>query len=128
MAIRVFHRDKPSLRVPMISKDARLIVWPGVGAKTANMNYVRIEPGESNVPHIHRDSEDTVFCLEGRGTVRDYDHGTTHLFEAGQAVHIPPGLKHAVMADRDSHILSVGGPSPPDMQMLKAAGALVAEK
>ncbi len=124
MTIRVFHIDKPDLMVPMISKDARLIVWPGVGAKYANMNYVRIEPGESNVPHIHTESEDTIYCLEGRGTVHDFDHGTRHPFEAGQAVHIPPGLKHAVVADRDSHILSVGGPSPPDRAMLKAIGVL----
>ena len=50
MAIRVFHRDKPALMLPIISSDARLIVWPGVGAKTANMNYVRMQAGEANVP------------------------------------------------------------------------------
>jgi len=75
MAIRVFHRDKPDRLMPMISRDARLIVWPGVGAITANMNYVRLEPGAANIPHVHSDSEDTIFILSSKGTVEDFDNG-----------------------------------------------------
>lgn len=123
MAIRVFHRDKPDRMLPIISKDARLVVWPGVGALTANMNYVRLEPGEANVPHIHKESEDTIFILEGRGTIRDFDHDLALPFEAGQALHVPVGVKHAVAADRGSPIVSVGGPCPADYGMLKAVGA-----
>jgi hypothetical protein len=54
MAIRVFHRDAPSLMLDLISKDARFVVWPGTGAWHANMNYVRLEPGEANMHHVHR--------------------------------------------------------------------------
>ena len=74
MAIRVFHSDKPDLMLPIIAKDARLVVWPGVGAQTANMNYVRMEPGEANVPHIHAESEDTIYILEGAARSPDFDH------------------------------------------------------
>lgn len=91
MAIRVFHRDKPDRLMPMISRDARLIVWPGVGAITANMNYVRLEPGEANIPHVHADSEDTIFILSGKGTVEDFDNGLRQQFRAGQAIHVPVG-------------------------------------
>ena len=63
MGIKVYHRDNPSLYLPLISKDARFVVWPGVGAWTANMNYVRMEAGEANVPHVHKESEDTIFIL-----------------------------------------------------------------
>jgi len=123
MAIRVFHIDKPDVILPpVISKDARLIVWPGVGAETANMNFVRLEPGEANVPHIHARSEDTIFILEGKGTLRDFDHGLALPFEAGQALQVPVGVKHAVAADRGVGIVSVGGPCPADYAMLKAAG------
>ena len=45
MAIKVFHRDEPDVYMPIISNDARLIVWPGVGAQVANMNFVVLEPG-----------------------------------------------------------------------------------
>jgi len=124
MAIRVFHRDKPSMRLPLVSKDARFVVWPGVGAETANMNYVILEPGEANVPHIHKNSEDTIFILEGQGTIRDFDHDLALPFQAGQALHVPPGIKHAVAADRGVPTASVGGPAPADLHLLRAAGVL----
>lgn len=127
MAIRVFHRDRPDRYLPMIAKDARLVVWPGVGAETANMNFVRMAPGEANIPHSHATSEDTIFILEGEGTIEDFDHGRRHRFEAGQVIHIPPGIKHAVYADQGSPVVSVGGPCPADRVLLKAAGALTDE-
>jgi mannose-6-phosphate isomerase-like protein (cupin superfamily) len=124
MAIRVFHRDKPDRMLPVISKDARLVVWPGVGAQTANMNYVRMQPGEQNVPHVHAESEDTIFILEGRGSITDFANARRLEFTADQVIHVPVGLRHAVAADRGSPIASVGGPCPADMAMLKAVGAL----
>jgi len=127
MSIRVFHRDHPSLRLPLISKDARFVVWPGVGAWDANMNYVKLEPGEANVPHVHTISEDTIFILEGEGTVRDYTNDLQLPFHAGCVVHVPVGVKHAVFADRDTGIVSVGGPAPADVPLLKAVGALPAD-
>ncbi|HJN59852.1 MAG TPA: cupin domain-containing protein [Alphaproteobacteria bacterium] len=124
MAIRVFHRDKPDLMLPIISKDARLIVWPGVGAHTANMNYVKMEPDEANVPHVHAESEDTIYILEGKGTVADMSNGDKLDFTAGQVIHVPVGLRHAVAADKGSPVVSVGGPCPADKGLLKAVGAL----
>lgn len=124
--VRKFHRDRPALKVPMISSDARLVVFPGVGAESANMNYVRLEPGEENVPHIHPESEDTIFILAGAGTVCDHDNEVVQEFEAGDAIHVPVGLKHAVRADRGVEIVSVGGPCPPDRGMLERAAAAAA--
>jgi quercetin dioxygenase-like cupin family protein len=124
VAIRVFHRDNPDLMLPLISKDARLVVWPGVGAHTANMAYVRMVPGERNVPHVHAESEDAIFILEGEGTVTDFDHDRRLAFTHGQVIHVPVGVRHAVAADRGSPIVSVGGPCPADLAMLRAVGAL----
>ena len=124
MAVHVFHRDKPDVMLPVISKDARLVVWPGVGAETANMNYVVLEPGEANVPHVHAASQDTVFILEGEGTAHDFENDSKVAFAAGQAVHVPMGLKHAIAADRGVRVVSAGGPSPADRGLLKAVGAL----
>jgi quercetin dioxygenase-like cupin family protein len=105
----------------MIASDARLVVWPGVGAETANMNYVRLEPGEENQPHSHAESEDTIVILSGRGSIDDLTNGVTYEFEAGDVIHVPAGLRHAVKADRGSGVESAGGPCPPDRAMLKAA-------
>lgn len=119
--VRGFHRDRPARKVPMISRDARLVVFLGVGAETANMNYVRLEPGEANVPHVHAESEDTIFILAGSGTIVDHDNDLALPFEAGSAIHVPVGVEHAVHADRGETIVSVGGPCPPDKAMLKLA-------
>ena len=77
--------------VPMIAKAARLVVWPGVGAETANMNYVDMQPGERNVPHVHRESEDTIFILDGRGSIEDLTNDSRLEFEAGQVYTSPLG-------------------------------------
>jgi quercetin dioxygenase-like cupin family protein len=122
MAFRVFHRDEPSLYAPMISNDARFVVWPGVGCNEANMNFVRMEPGERNQPHAHAESEDTILIVSGRGTVDDLTNGTRLEFEAGDTIHVPVGLRHAVCADRGEPVASVGGPCPPDWSLLKALG------
>jgi quercetin dioxygenase-like cupin family protein len=124
MAVRVFHRDSPNERLPMIASDARLVVWPGVGAHSANMNYVAMKPGEENVIHSHPESDDTIVILEGRGTVADVTNGFELEFEAGQVINVPPGVRHQVRADRGTPVVSVGGPCPPDMRMLRAAGVL----
>ena len=123
MAVRVFHRDHPDLRMPMIASDARLVVWPGVGCWDANMNYVVMQPGEENVPHTHPVSEDTIFVLEGRGSVRDLTNELTLTFEPGQVIHVPPGVEHQVRADRGTRVVSCGGPCPADEAMLRRLGA-----
>jgi quercetin dioxygenase-like cupin family protein len=121
-AIRTFHRDRPGVMLPMIASDARLVIWLGVGARDANMNYVSMQPGEENVPHSHPDSEDTIYIVSGRGTVEDLTHGFSLEFEAGQAIQVPPGIEHRVKANRGSAVVSVGGPCPADERMLRAAG------
>jgi quercetin dioxygenase-like cupin family protein len=86
------------------------------------MNFVVMEPGEENTPHIHAESEDTIFILEGRGTLKDHTNDVVLDFQAGDVIHIPIGLMHAVRADRGEKIVSVGGPCPADTGMLRAAG------
>lgn len=120
--MRAYHRDVPGLMVPAISKDARLVVWLGVGARTANMNYVVLEPGERNTEHVHAYSEDTIYIVEGRGTVEDVTNGVSLPFGPGDTVHIVPGIIHAVAADQGERVVSVGGPCPADLDMLRMAG------
>jgi quercetin dioxygenase-like cupin family protein len=126
VAISVHHQDNPDLLVPFISSDARLIVWLGSGAKTANMNFVVMQPGESNVPHVHEVSEDTIFILEGHGSIRDFTAGTRLEFGPGDVIHIDAGIRHAVFADMGEVVVSVGGPCPADLGMLRKLGIDVA--
>lgn len=128
MAIHVFHTEEATVRLPMIARDARLVVWPGVGAVSANMNYVAMSPGEENVPHAHPVSEDTIVVFTGEGTISDLTHGVDHRVGAGDVVHVPPGIRHQVRADRGSTLESVGGPCPADLDGLRAAGVLDREE
>ena len=122
MGVRVFHRDKPSTYVPFISSDARLVVWPGTGAHFANMNFVQMTPGEANEPHAHAESEDSIYVLAGRGVIHDFTNGESLEFSAGDVIHVPIGIRHAVQASLGERIVSVGGPCPPDKGMLSAIG------
>jgi quercetin dioxygenase-like cupin family protein len=123
MAVHVFHRDSPDLMMPMIARDARLVVWPGRGSQTANMNYVDMQPGERNTPHVHVGSEDTLYVIDGEGTIEDLTNGDELRFEGPCVVHVPVGVWHAVKADRESRIESVGGPAPADWNMMVKIGA-----
>ncbi|KWX68234.1 hypothetical protein ASJ79_03495 [Mycobacterium sp. NAZ190054] len=120
--ISVHHRDAPGLLVPIISQDARLVVWLGIGAVAANMNYVVLQPGERNKEHVHAYSEDTIHILEGHGTAENVTTGERLQFGPGDTIHIEIGYWHAVAADRGERVISVGGPCPADVNMLRAAG------
>ena len=122
--IHVFDPRTEGLPIPMISRQGRLVVWPGVGAETATMVYVILEPGDENDPHEHAESDDTIAILEGRGSVDNLSDGTTHEFEAGDVVFVRAGIRHRVKADRGSRIVAAGGPCPPDYGMLRAIGAV----
>jgi quercetin dioxygenase-like cupin family protein len=127
MAIKVLHRDRPDLRMPMIASDARLVVWPRRGAWTAPMNYVDMQPGEENVPHAHAGAEDAIFVLDGKGSIEDITNGVTLEFEAGQVVFVSPGVVHRVKGDRGVRIESVGGPAPADLAMLERSGVDISD-
>ncbi|WP_342661751.1 cupin domain-containing protein [Rhodococcus ruber] len=121
--VTTHHRDRPGMTVPFISNDARLVVWLGCGAVTANMNYVVLEPGERNKEHVHAYSEDTIHILEGHGTAENITTGEKFPIGPGDTVHIEIGYWHAVAADQGERLVSVGGPCPADLDMLRAAGA-----
>lgn len=118
--VRLFDADREGEPLPMIGKQVRLVVWPGVGADIATMNFAVLEPGEENQPHAHAESEDTIAILDGRGSIDDITNGVTHEFAAGDVVYVRPGITHKVKADKGVHIVSAGGPCPPDYGMLRA--------
>jgi quercetin dioxygenase-like cupin family protein len=81
-----------------------------------------MQPGESNVPHVHESSEDTIFILQGRGSIRDYTAGARLEFGPGDVLHVDAGIRHAVFADMEEVVVSVGGPCPADLGLLRMLG------
>lgn len=120
--VQTYDADTEGVPLPMIGKAVKLIVWPGTGAEIATMNFAVLEPGEQNVPHTHRASDDAIAILAGEGTIDDLTNGTSHSFQAGDVVFVRTGIEHMVKADRGVEIVSAGGPCPPDFGMLRALG------
>jgi quercetin dioxygenase-like cupin family protein len=77
------------------------------------MKYVRMQPGEANVPQTHEESEDTIYILSGEGTVEDLTHGLALRVRVRQAIQVPPGVRHRVEADRGTCVVSVGARARP---------------
>lgn len=120
--VKIFDADAEGVPLPMIGKQVKLVVWPGVGAEIATMNFAILEPGEENVPHVHAESDDTIAILEGSGSIDDLDAGVSHDFSAGDVVFVRAGVTHKVKADKGVQIVSAGGPCPPDYGMLRGLG------
>jgi mannose-6-phosphate isomerase-like protein (cupin superfamily) len=117
-----YDADREGVPLPMIGRNVKLVVWPGTGAEIATMNFAVLEPGEQNVPHTHAASDDTIAIISGEGTIDDLTNGDSYGFGAGDVVFVSAGVEHMVKADRGVHIVSAGGPCPPDFGMLKALG------
>jgi mannose-6-phosphate isomerase-like protein (cupin superfamily) len=120
--VRIFDAREEGVPLPMIGKQVKLVVWPGVDAEIATMNFAILAPGEENVPHAHAESDDTIAILEGSGSIDDVDEGVTHGFSAGDVVFVRAGVTHKVKADKGVRVVSAGGPCPPDYGMLRALG------
>jgi mannose-6-phosphate isomerase-like protein (cupin superfamily) len=120
--VRVYDAEREGVPLPMIGKNVRLVVWPGVGADVATMNFAELEAGEENQPHAHAESDDTIAILAGAGSIDDLESGRTHDFSAGDVVFVRAGVPHKVKADKGVPIVSAGGPCPPDYGMLRALG------
>jgi quercetin dioxygenase-like cupin family protein len=120
----LFDAETEGVPLPMIGKQVRLVVWPGVGADVATMNFAILEPGEQNTPHSHAESDDVIAILEGKASIDNLDTGETHEFAAGDVVFVRAGVRHMVKCDRGVSIMSAGGPCPPDRGMLRALSLL----
>lgn len=119
--IRIFEPTRDGIHMPMIARRSWLVVSPHMGAQYAVMNVVELDPGEKNVPHVHALSEDSLFILSGSGWAHDLDAGQRLPLRAGCAVVVPAGIRHTIEAGADG-LKSVGGPVPPDLDMLRAMG------
>jgi quercetin dioxygenase-like cupin family protein len=121
---RLFDAEVEGVPLPVIGKQVRLVVWPGVGADVATMNFAVLEPGEQNAPHAHAESDDVIAILEGQASIDNLDTGETHEFSAGDVIFVRAGVRHMVKCDKGVSIVSAGGPCPPDREMLRTLGLL----
>ncbi len=123
MGVKVLDVDKDYISFPLVpGGDARAVVHPGMGAKNAGVNFVKMKPGQANVPHMHEKSEDIMYVISGEGYCEDFDTGIKHPFHKHMIVFVEPGTKHAMVATGTEEYIVVGTLAPADTTLLKNAG------
>lgn len=124
MAIKVFHVDRDFTSIPLVQgSSARVIVWPGMGAKTSVLHYVPYEAGQSSVPHSHPDSEDTFYIVSGEGYMVEWQDDrqmSRQPISTGSVVYVEPRTVHQLVAT--TPLVNVGGPVPPDLDFYRRFG------
>lgn len=69
----------------------RILVDRGTGAANVSMGHMRFPVGGKTDTHV-RDVEEFIYAISGSGAVV-FDDGRV-LFQAGDAIFIPPGRRH----------------------------------
>lgn len=102
-------------------------VWtlaaPATGARAVNFHLSALTAGSGPGPyHVHLASESAYYVLSGVGEFRLGRR--THPVGPGCAVHVPPGVGHAVTntGDEELRMIGVYSPAEPDYTELDGAG------
>jgi quercetin dioxygenase-like cupin family protein len=89
-----------------------LLHGPGVtGSQNLSLGLSVFPAGSKPEGHVHPAEEEIVYVVSGRGQLVASDCVVE--LEAGVAVYIPPGIKHATVAYDDGPLTLVCSFSPP---------------
>jgi quercetin dioxygenase-like cupin family protein len=92
--------------------DVRTLLSPATaGATSGFLGTLRLEPGEVVTEHLHPFSEEFLFCVSGRATLRLNGEDLVPL-RANEGVLIPIGVRHRLMHDGDEPAFFVFHLSP----------------
>lgn len=74
---------------------ANALVMDRADAVTSEVFIAVMEPGEAPPMHVHDDTEQVFYVLEGDGLL-EIEAGGEHPVTTGQVVRIPPGTHHRI--------------------------------
>lgn len=94
--------------------DTRNVYGPQNGAKHLTFNYARFPPGVAFTQHVHDQSEDLIFVLEGGGVIRLDDKEFP--IEPGDVILVSPGEFHGTVAGPNG-LVCVSVQAPPDPKL-----------
>jgi len=80
------------------------LVYDRSDARASEVFLVVLEPGEAPPLHVHDDTEQVFYVIEGRGTLTLGAERRTYRVQAGDVVLVPPSTPHSIRAD-DSNTL-----------------------
>lgn len=92
--------EVPAFRTKDGSEIRELLAYRNSCIRRQSLAEARLPPGGATTPHYHIQTEEIYFILEGRGTMR-VDNELRQV-GPGDAIAIPPGTVHQIVADADS--------------------------
>jgi quercetin dioxygenase-like cupin family protein len=92
--------------LPNDSWSKMVLTGDTVSGIVSSLGYSVFKPG-TELAMVSHDVEEVAFVLAGRGELRTEDGSVA--VEAGQALHIPPRLWHAVVNTGDEDLVMVFG-------------------
>ena len=103
--------DVEPIELPQGSWSRMLVTADHVGGNASSLGYSVFTPGTVLAPVKH-ETEEVAFVVSGSGELRLDQEAVP--FGAGDAVHIPAGVWHAVANTGDSDVVMVFGFPHPD--------------
>jgi len=94
--------------------DTRRVIGPFNGAKNITFNYAKFDPGVAFTQHVHDESEDLIFVLEGDGVIRLDDKEFP--IEPGDVILVSAGEFHGTVAGPNG-LTCVSCQAPPDTKL-----------
>jgi mannose-6-phosphate isomerase-like protein (cupin superfamily) len=77
------------------------LVMDRADAETSEVFIVVLEPGEAPPLHVHADTEQIFYIMEGRGLLQIGESVERHAVKPGDVVRIPPHTYHRIFCDGD---------------------------
>ena len=99
------------IELPQGSWSRMLVTRDRVGGNTASLGYSVFTPGTVLTP-VRHEAEEFAYVVSGEGELRLDDEAVP--FRAGDAMHIPAGVWHAVANTGDDDVVMVFGFAHPD--------------
>jgi quercetin dioxygenase-like cupin family protein len=100
------------------------VFWPGTGSPQLCLHCGIQQPGETFSVHIHPESDEAFFAVEGIGQVYLADRWID--VEPGDVLFAPPGVPHGTRnphtSDGARRFVTCGGPCPFDPALYERAG------
>ena len=96
------------------------LIWAGTGDYVGKVLHIRA--GESLSLQYHRVKEETILLWRGRMRLEHFLDGeapSQHELCAGDSFHIPPGLRHRMVALEDCDVFEVSTPHLDDVVRLE---------
>ena len=113
-SIQIFSNLKTNPTAPIIKGkgEARVIVWPEVGANERSFFLIKMDKG-SCTKVLNHSSESVYYVKEGSGMVTETNIKTNSKIIVGSMVHVENGTSYSFKAGDDGLVL-IGGPCPFD--------------